>query len=355
VNQKTKKNIPLKQSGFSLIELMVGMTIGLIVTVVISQVFAFFDSQRQSTTGTGDAQTNGSIALYSISREMQMAGYGLMPSGDANSPLECTTVTPGAEAIASAGMTVSAGIRNLSAVTITDGAVSDLVTINYGDSTLGGIPTTITATPVGKTLEVGSNLNCKDGDFVVIARGASCAVTRLASPTGVSGNQNLNLLASETMPVQAVEGDSNISCLGNWTTSTYSVVNGSLQRNGLDQISGIVSIQAQYGVSATANDNVIAEWKDPTGTWASAAMTTALRNRIKAVRVAVIARNAKKEPTVVTKTCDTSVSPPTGLCSWVGGPAISLSTSDADWARYRYRVFETIIPLRNVIWSKETL
>lgn len=353
--QILNKYATLKQSGFSLIELMVGMTIGLIVTVVVSQVFSFFNAQRQITTGTGDAQTNGSIALYSIGREMQMAGYGLMASGDDNSPLECITVTPGVEAIASAGMTIAAGMGNLSAVTITEGAVSDVITIRYGDSILGGIPTTITAAPVGQTLEVGSNLNCKDGDFAVITRGTSCAVTRLANPSGVTGTQNVHLLASETVPLQAISGDSNISCLGNWSTSAYSVNNGSLQRNGQDQISGIVSIQAQYGVSTTANDNVISQWVEPNAAWASSAMTTALRNRIKAVRVAVVARNSRKESGVVTNVCDTGVSPPTGLCSWAGGPAIDLSSSDADWARYRYRVFETIIPLRNVIWAKDTL
>lgn len=352
---KSNKQLRLKQGGFSLVELMVGMTIGLIVTMVVTQVFGFFDMQRQATSGTADAQTNGSIALYSISREMQMAGYGLIPSVDANSPLECTTVTPGPEAIASAGMTVAAGISNLSAVTISDGAVSDVVTIRYGDSILGGIPTSITASPVGQTLEVGSNLNCKDGDFVVITRGTSCAVSRLANPTGVTGTQDLHLLASETVPVQAIMGDSNISCLGNWINSTYSVANGNLQRNGQDQISGIVSIQAQYGVSATANDNVIAQWVDPKTTWASSAMTTALRNRIKAVRIAVVARNSKKEPDVVTAACDATATPPTGLCTWPGGPDIDLSSADADWAQYRYRVFETIIPLRNVIWSKGTL
>ena len=35
-------------------------------------------------------------------------------------------------------------------------------------------------------------------------------------------------------------------------------------------------------------------------------------------------------------------------------PTIDLS-NDADWARYRYRIFETIIPLRNLIWAWETL
>jgi len=33
---------------------------------------------------------------------------------------------------------------------------------------------------------------------------------------------------------------------------------------------------------------------------------------------------------------------------------INLTTIE-DWQRYRYRVYETIIPLRNIIWSKNVL
>ena len=132
---------------------------------------------------------------------------------------------------------------------------------------------------------------------------------------------------------------------------------------------GIVNLQAQYGISAAANSNQVTQWVDASGgTWA-AACTVANRNRIKAIRIAVVARNAKMEPSVVTAACSsTTAAAPTGLCAWDGtrashpvvapllaAPAIDLSPGDANWARYRYRVFETIIPLRNVIWSKDTL
>ncbi|MBU3990724.1 MAG: hypothetical protein KJ702_15590 [Gammaproteobacteria bacterium] len=51
---------------------------------------------------------------------------------------------------------------------------------------------------------------------------------------------------------------------------------------------------------------------------------------------------------------------PTGLCAWAGNgtspaPTVNLSPGDANWNRYRYRVFETIAPLRNIVWSKDTL
>ena len=85
------KHSPLHQAGFTLVELMVGLTIGLLATIIIMQVFSVFEAQKRVTTGTADAQTNGGIALYNIGRELQMAGYPLMPVTD--SPLECTTTT----------------------------------------------------------------------------------------------------------------------------------------------------------------------------------------------------------------------------------------------------------------------
>jgi len=68
----------------------------------------------------------------------------------------------------------------------------------------------------------------------------------------------------------------------------------------------------------------------------------------------------------VTTACSSlTATAPTGLCAWPAtvtfdgtvwpAPSVDLSPGDADWAKYRYRVYETIIPLRNVIWSKDVL
>jgi type IV pilus assembly protein PilW len=63
----------------------------------------------------------------------------------------------------------------------------------------------------------------------------------------------------------------------------------------------------------------------------------------------------------VTTACSSiTAAAPTGLCAWEGSaaspaPKINLAPGDANWGRYRYRVFETVIPLRNMVWSKDTL
>ena len=101
MNLKDKK-LNRREAGFTLVELMVGLTIGMLATVVIMQVLSVFEAQKRSTTGTADAQTNGGIALYTITRDLQMAGWGMHPVGDplattasatAFSPLSCGTLT----------------------------------------------------------------------------------------------------------------------------------------------------------------------------------------------------------------------------------------------------------------------
>jgi type IV pilus assembly protein PilW len=125
-------------------------------------------------------------------------------------------------------------------------------------------------------------------------------------------------------------------------------------------------LQAQYGVSNVGNSNQVVQWVDATVANGWAAPSVANRNRIKAIRVAVITRNTKIEPYAVTNLCSSiTVASPTGLCAWdatsanpsIASPAplVDLSPGNANWARYHYRVFETIIPLRNTIWSKNTL
>ncbi|HWT28903.1 MAG TPA: prepilin-type N-terminal cleavage/methylation domain-containing protein, partial [Methylophilaceae bacterium] len=65
------------QTGFSLIEIMVGMTISLIGMVVIMQVFTVAEGNRATTTTGGDAQQSGALALQSVERDVRMAGYGI--------------------------------------------------------------------------------------------------------------------------------------------------------------------------------------------------------------------------------------------------------------------------------------
>ena len=69
--------------GVTLIELMVGLAVGLLATLVIAQALSFTESQKRTTTSGTDAQVNGALALHALSRDLQMAGYGLAASASA--------------------------------------------------------------------------------------------------------------------------------------------------------------------------------------------------------------------------------------------------------------------------------
>lgn len=341
------RNAIKRQNGFTLVEIMVGLAIGMLATLIIIQVISVFEAQTRTTTGTADAQTNGSIALYNVTRDIQMAGYSLMPGVSADnaavlvSPLNCSTATM---TFGTTGMTsiVPIGLAN---------GVSDTITIRYGNSAGGGIPTKVNGVPAAAAVPVESSLGCSDwGDIVLFVNGTQCGTARLP----VSGVTDATTIAlADPLPVAAVEG-ANVSCLGAWHEVTYRVNNNNLERrdtaespNFLPTIAGIVNIQAQYGTSAATNDNQVTLWVEPDTIDLA---NPAQRNRIKAIRIAIVARNEKTE---------SGSDVTTAISAWTGSasspaPAVDLS-ADANWKRYRYRVFETIVPVRNIIWSKDTL
>ncbi len=369
----------MRQTGFSLVELMVGLVIGLLATLVVMQVFSVFEGQKRTTTGVTEAQTNGNVALYMIKRDMEQAGFGLLPVTD--SGLECA-----------APVFADSGVSSLDPVTITDGGnapgASDTITIRYGTSSSGGTINQITspigtAPPIngGQTATVNDNQNCSVGDVaLVISSTLACNLTKVV---GLSAPPDYTGVALSNVTTMGGANGSNLACLGQWNEIQYGInpnydptstgnSQAYLQRNptantpanAVPIVSDIVNIQAQYGISTSPTSNQIVQWVNATGGWASPLSETT-RNQIKAVRVAVVARNGSMEKTQVTQPCSSlTANAPTGLCAWAGSsagtgipspaPAIDLS-NDPNWQYYRYRVFETIIPLRNVIWSKSTL
>lgn len=350
------------QFGFSLVELMVGLVIGLIASLVIMQVFSAFEGQKRSTSGTADAQTNGSIALDQIQRDAQMAGYGIpMPSADKeNTSLNCDP-SPVFDHDGNAA-TPDLGLFPLA---INDGGsadgVSDVVTVRYSTTARGAIPVKIinatnANTAVGLVAE--NNIGCNDNDIVLIAQGPLCRMTRVADANGAPDTlQNISLIASTPVGAPIVIG-AKIACMGNWGDYRYEIFNNQLNLNGVPVVSEIVNMQAQYGISAAANSNQVVNWVNATGSWATPTVTE--RNRIKALRIVVVARNNLLEKEAVTQPCTTTKGVVNnGPCAWDdtqfdAAPTIDLSAVN-NWQNYRYKTFETIIPLRNMLWSKDVL
>jgi type IV pilus assembly protein PilW len=402
---KKMTNNTFHQTGFSLIELMVGLVIGLVATVVIMQTFASFEGTKRSTTGIADAQTNGSIALYSIQRELQFAGYGMplmsgtMPTidvlpnemtyedytgkteteilalqaaqlaayeakvaegavkvqaGEVFSALRCDSTSTLALDLDNDPTTadVTIGFNALvTPVTITDGVNGDSIAIRYGTTSRGALPTEVTNVTPPNYIGVKNNMGCRAGDVVLVTKevkeSTACVATKL---TAATTNASLEATPNEINVISTTgmaQGD-RLACLGQVRQITFDVAGNQLQRNNIPVISDIVSLQAQYGVSASINSEIVAEWRDATGgTWA--APTVANRNRIKAIRLAIVARNSLLERDVVSQACTGTATGPARVCAW--GADVNLAGTDvgADWNRYRYRVYEVVVPLRNIL------
>lgn len=329
------------EAGFSLIELLIGLAIGMLVSLVIMQVFSVFEGGKRSSMGTADAQTNGNIALYAMSRDLQQAGFGMPSLTGTDSALSC--------AIAD----------NMSPMLITDGggAVPDKIELRYGDSQSGGMPTRITDRQ-GVFVSVVNSMGCKEGDLALQVDGTSCEIKTIKPLTGPNDpNTTVKLHDAAGLTNEGV-----LYCLGQWKEYTYQVVESPanskkfILTNGTDTIaSEVVNIQAQYGYSNNG-DNKIDGWTPATGAWARGAITPTLVKQIRAVRFAVATRNGLREKTVMTPsqcmsafgTIACADTPPNGALKL----DISGSATGADWQYYRYRVYETTIPIRNMIWAK---
>ncbi|MEI7431395.1 MAG: hypothetical protein WCL27_13155, partial [Betaproteobacteria bacterium] len=76
-NQMSSQQHVKLLSGFSLVEVLVAMVIGMIGLIVMMQMVSMFEGQKRTTTGGDDAINSGSVSLYSIQRDIQHSGLGI--------------------------------------------------------------------------------------------------------------------------------------------------------------------------------------------------------------------------------------------------------------------------------------
>ncbi len=392
-------NRGLAQAGFSLVELMVGLTIGLIVILVVTQTLAIFEGQKRTTASGADAQQSGLMGLFAIEQDVRMAGAGFnsIPTFSCvnfySYYKENSTSTP--PAVQGTGFTPAPVlIQNGGTAT-----ASDQIIVRTGANFAGSVPSRLIE-PLSITTFSSFNLlversyDFTNQDLIVLVDPtfSNCTLMRV---TAVNTPQRLLSVASASGQYPEYNPSSNpggwptqypaqswvyrvgTTAQGGVGTRTYSVdANQSLQvvdpNAALPQIlaSDIVNLQAQYGLSTAANTKDIASWVNGTGTFAAATLTgsggVTDRQRIKAIRVAIVARSKNREAGLVTSQCAAvnnnrpdcacvnAATTNFGPCAWRDdstnpGPIIDLR-GDPDWQHYRYKVYQTIIPLRNSIW-----
>lgn len=367
-------NFRRKESGVTLVELLVGMAVALIATLVITQIYANFEGQKRTSVAGSDAQENGLAALFMLERDIRMAGWGLA----ANPLMTCSNVYSGYDT-GSGIVTPAPGLSNttIMPVRITEGGGSaDQIDIVSSNSVRPAVPVLIRqAMPSSAAdLKVTSTTGFSVGDVIIVSDGANCTVmqiTQIQSPGGGSGlfgfvhnngaGAPYNMSGNYTHGWPAYGIGARVYQLGELRSRRYRVdPSGNTLAMFVQEllppaaasptVNDIVDLQAQYGIAANASSTQVTCWVNATnggnacdgGNWQNPAPADV--QRIRAVRLAVLARSAIAEKPSAPGPCDTTTVAPT----WSGG-AFNMP---ANWQCYRYRVFETVVPLRNVIWGK---
>jgi type IV pilus assembly protein PilW len=353
-----------RSKGLSLIEVLVGMVIGLIGIVVIMQVYLANENFKRTTAGAGSAQINGSISLYSIQRDMLTAGYGIADSR----ALACGNLKYFYSGTYSAPPGAASGALRavrVAPVVITDGGTNpDTITVMYADSSARVVPANVS---VGMALP-GSNVRVDNaagfsstpGDLILVAMPADCTlmqVTNVASATlelthaSTSALWNPNAGGSFT----TYAAGATVFNLGKPTVNVYSINANKLQQLRVFSSTAsnvvptyntaattladdIVDLKAQYGKDS-GSDGIVDTYDKTLPADATA------WKKVLSVRVAVLARSQNEEKRDGSGNCTATTAAPT----WSGG---TFTLAEGVPSCYKYKVLETVIPLRNMIWSR---
>ena len=357
-----------RSPGFSLVEILVAMAIGLIGMLMMARMTESWEARKRSSAYSGDAQVSGSIALYRLTQDIRLAGYGFGTSDKVGCIVRAYDSARSAPNF----------IFPMAPVVITDGGggAPDNITVLYGDSPSISADISFTeATDFTLKTEAGaSRIGIRKGDLVIATSSTNATECELFEITDNTNTDALTLNHNigdyvdfmgfpatarynpATPAVDLTSGGGGILNMGLVPRrNTWQIDSGLLQsRNELRYVDfdgdgshdwaqiadGIIDLQAEYGLD-TDGDTIIDTWNALVpGTW----------SQVRAVRVALLARSQQYEKTAVTTTAP----------AWTGGDFVMTNvdgTADTtpndtnDWRRYRYRVYETVIPLRNMLWG----
>jgi type IV pilus assembly protein PilW len=376
----------------TLVELMVALLLGLVTTYFISQVFAVAEGQKRSATFGTDAQVNGSVALDTLRRRVMGAGYGVV---SAPSALGC----PITGRYGTSGSTTAAPSITLAPVAITPGssasAPSDAITLLTSTKPSFSAPVKTSAMHDSSdayasfVIVEGSSDGIKEGDTILAiptdwSATNKCLLLTVKQDTSVPDTtlsrlriphvaspaaSSWNATNSSDWPTGGFDKNSLIVNFGNPQRVIYSVSGDSLVAQtwtqegigGLEALnSGIVMLKALYGRDTDGNGTVdVYDTTTPTN--------NAEWRNVLSVRLVVVARSGQRERDEVTTAEPTWNAAGSAAVTYDAYPgarttcAAGTATCDlplpigylSDWKHYRYKVFDSAVQVRNLMWNAE--
>lgn len=380
--------------GFSVIELMVSVVIGMLALMFATRLIVGSEQNKQASLGGSDSMQNGMLALFSIDADAAQAGYGL------NDPIiaGCNTVftDTGGYTLAPA-LRAAVSVTPLAPVVIeSNGAAPDRITLYSGSSMTGTGTLRVMAATSGGHIDVDRvPYGFAQNDVIVVAPetiGGNCEVAQISGitqspqPSLAIANGSAQRFNPSALGTTYKAGLTRVFNLGPAKTLSFhswTVADGFLQLRATDLLGAgasaatvadnIVSIKALYGFDKRNGTGFQPQGGMLVSQW-STSMIDADNDgvvggagdyqRITALRVVVVARSKSPERPKPGEACaatagdavDTDRYPivfadkPKDIAAATMKVNLAVAGDPVNWKCYRYRVFESIVPLRNSAW-----
>lgn len=406
---KKQSSFLREPAGFSLIELLVSMVIGLVVTLAITSVMIRGEASKRSTTSVNDVNQTGAYSTYLLDRAIRSAGSGfsqswkltygcrlnvsqstptalnVLPLSSAmNSASAFAKVTSTTLPIRMAPVVIGKDLANPSSSDVRGDVLMVMSgTAGFGESPLLVVPGSVSAT----NIRLANTIVFRTGDLFLLADSSvtnGCMVQQVLFPAATTGSTDQNLPLGGTY-YSATGTNVNLTSFGASTTAlqlgnvtgnmpqfqlygvgdnhtlvSYDLLQANPTGANLDVpiADGVVELRALYGTDTYPATNTIT-WVDPAASgWDAATLmdgTPASQIKLKqivSIRVGLILRTSLEErPAGSTSDAALSyqrASADVKLFSDLGSTLEHTRTLTGTELNYRHRTFEVTIPLRNV-------
>ena len=369
-----------RQQGFSLIDIMVGIVIALVAMLVIFQVFVVGEQFKRNTTSIGEAQVNGLLASFALGLQLANSGNALAVAAQDLAVCEDQVAEPDLT------KRFAKSWRPLPILVFDSGvaATPDSFIVNYSTTTTIVVPALVIAKPANNIYVVQSPNGFhpiageKREDLIVAIQNTPFGATgpcAAAKVTAVTPSTTAACMAAqgcvELTFTPAVNGPAPYSVFNMGAAddaqkirydidTTKNVLRSTLLIDQQGQLanplpapnplaSNIVNLKAQYGID-TDGDGLRDAWVNATGAWAPSVLLDGATpisklNQIKAVRIGVIVQSEQ---------FDKNFTQDVPWSMFDGAVSGTFTQSVSPPGNWRYRVYETVIPLRNEIWNKQS-
>ena len=337
-------------AGLTLVELMVGMVVGLLVSLAAASSVRLFSASQRQSVGVGAGGVNAMTAIAAMKNDVSNAGLGFF----GQSSFMCPTLNLGV------GAALISDGANFTPVQARRVLLNDVLEVVYGSDVSAGAA--VKATSVNAlSAELDSFLPASPNQSVLIAPDGVAAPCTVRSVTGVTPatpvlKQALALDATGVYnqaafaAVPAYPLKARVALLGDLQWNRYAIDNGNLvltrvlEGRSAILLRNVIGFRVEYGTaSAASGGKMLESWQSPADAgWA--VIDSGNIGWVRALRAGVVVRSAQREKPNANGVCEASTAKPQ-----LFGQEIEPDV--ADWQCYRYRSAAFVAPLRNIVYG----